>query len=266
MSGSLLVGSGLFILGLMVGSFLNVCIWRLPEGEQVIRGRSHCRRCLKTIPWVDNVPLVSFILLRGKCRFCGTPISWTYPAVELATGLLFVSLWGRFGLTGVSTIYAALGAALILVSVIDARKMILPDEVTLPGLQLGVIFSFFFPILHGVTDRWAGLWASVLGAVVGAGFLWIIGTVGSWIFKKEAMGGGDVKLMAFVGAVIGVPKVLLVNLILAPLLGSVVGLVLRLRYKQELIPYGPFLALGTMVAIFWGDGILSWYRSLFVGL
>lgn len=228
-------------------------------------GRSHCRSCRQLIPWYDNVPLISFFLLRGKCRFCQARIAWSYPAVELATALFFVAVVNRFGWTELAAIYGVLGASLILVSVVDIRHMVLPDEITLPGLRLGVILSFFFPALHGATGRWESLGASIVGALVGAGFLWIVGTIGSWVFKREAMGGGDVKLMAMVGSLIGGWKVMLVNLFIAPLLGSAVGLALRLRYKVDLIPYGPFLALGTLVVIFWGDGIIQWYRAL-VGL
>ena len=257
-----LLVSAVFAFGLIVGSFLNVCIWRLPAGEQVVKGRSHCRSCRQVIRWYDNVPLISFFLLKGKCRFCRAKIAWSYPGVELITALLFVAVLIRFGWTPRAAIYGALGAALILLSVVDVREMILPDEITLPGLQGGVILSFFFPALHGVSGRWESLAASVVGALAGAGFLWVVGTVGSWVFKREAMGQGDVKLMAMVGSVIGGWKVTLVNFIIAPLLGSVVGGVLKLRYKIDLIPYGPFLAAGTFIVIFWGDGILHWYRSL----
>ena len=259
----------------MVGSFLNVCIWRLPAEEQVVKGRSHCRKCGKIIRWYDNVPLVSFALLGGRCRDCKSRISWSYPAVELATGLLFLGTIARFGWTWLAAIYAVVGASLIVVSVVDAREMIIPDEITIPGMRLGVILSFFVPALHRsdrmmlsllkwrLDPRWEGLIASVVGAVVGAGFLVVIGAVGSRIFKREAMGGGDVKLMAMVGSLIGAPKALLVNLVVAPVLGSAVGLFLRFRYKKELIPYGPFLSIGSIIAIFWGDSIVAWYRQLF---
>ncbi|MBI3317925.1 MAG: prepilin peptidase [Candidatus Omnitrophica bacterium] len=255
-----------FLSGLVVGSFLNVCIWRLPAGEQVIRGRSHCRGCGHLIAWYDNLPLLSFLILKGRCRFCRARISWVYPAVELATGALFLLVFQRFGLTAAGLTYAALGAALILISAIDARCMEIPDEVTYPGMQLGVILSFFTPELHGASSRWGGLISSLLGALAGAGFLWVIGTVGSWVFKREAMGGGDVKLMAMVGSLLGAGKTLLVNLGFAPVLGSIVGLVLKYRYGKELIPYGPFLAAGTLMAVFWGDGILQWYRKILLGI
>ncbi len=259
----LAVVSPLFLLGLVVGSFLNVCIWRLPAGEQVVRGRSHCRDCGHPIPWRDNIPLISFLALRGRCRFCKARISWGYPVVELATGLLFVALFLRFGFAAKTLVYAVLGAALILVSATDLREQIIPDQVTVPGLPVGIAASLLLPELHGTSSRPVALALSLAGVAAGGGLLWAIGTVGSWIFKREAMGGGDVKLMAMVGALLGFPKTILVNLFLAPLLGSAVGLVLKLRFKKEVIPYGPFLSVATLAALFWGDGIIHWYWNLF---
>ena len=260
-----------FLFGLMVGSFLNVCICRLPEEEQVIRGRSHCRSCRHVIPWYDNIPLLSFLLLKGKCRFCKAGISWVYPAVELATGLFFLGVLFRFGPTAVAAVYAAFGAALIVVSVIDAREMIIPDEISLPGIPLGLILSGFFPALHGVSRWQEGLTRSLLGCAAGAGLIFIMGFAGKIIFQRklkaigeeEAVGGGDLKLMGMVGALIGAPKVLLTTLVLAPMLGSVVGVVMKFRFKRDLIPYGPFLALGALATVFWGDGLVKWYQSLF---
>ena len=258
--------AAVFLFGLMVGSFLNVCIWRIPAEEQVVKGRSHCRSCGKSIAWYDNIPLVSWALLGGRCRQCKARISWSYPFVELATGLLFAALIVRFGWTQAALVYAVLGAALILVSMIDLREMILPDEVTLPGFGLGLATSLLLPELHGAATRWGGLRSGLAGALAGAGVLWLVGVIGGWLFKKEAMGFGDVKLMAMVGAVIGPWKALLVNLILAPLLGAAVGLALKLRDGREIIPFGPFLAAGTLIALFWGDAIVAWYRNLLIGI
>jgi len=256
-----LVLSAAFLFGLMVGSFLNVCIWRIPQGEQIVKGRSRCRQCRQQICWYDNIPLLSFALLRGKCRRCEEPISWVYPAVELANGLLFAAVLYRFGWTPLALVYAVFGAALLVLSVIDLREMILPDEITLPGISLGVIAGFFVPELHGLTERWSGLWASVIGALVGAGAMYMIGAAGTVLFKRklkeigeeEAMGFGDVKLMAMAGAFIGIWKVLLVGLILGPMSGAVIGLAIKARTKKEIIPFGPFLAAGTLIAIFWGS-------------
>lgn len=273
MTVSPLAVSAAFLFGLMVGSFLNVCIWRIPAGEQIVKGRSICRSCRREIAVYDNIPLLSFIRLGGKCRRCKAPIPWSYPAVEAATGLLFAAVLARFGWTNLGFVYAVLGAELIVLSVIDLREMILPDEITLPGISLGVIASFFVPELHGASARWPGLWASVIGVVAGAGVMYLIGAAGTLLFKRklkaigeeEAMGFGDVKLMGMAGAVIGLWKVLLVSLILAPMSGAVVGLAIKARTKQEIIPFGPFLAAGTLAAIFFGDSIIHWYRGLLLG-
>ena len=262
-----------FVFGLMVGSFSNVCIWRLPEEEQVVRGRSHCRSCNRVIPWYDNLPLVSFILLRGRCRYCRAKISWIYPAVELVTGLLFLLVLARFGLTVVALIQGVFAASLIVVTVVDARTMTIPNEITLPGLWIGIGLSFLVPALHGVSTRWGSLWASFLGALTGWGLIFGMAVIGRWIFRKklqsigeeEAVGGGDLKLMAMVGALIGAPKVLLVILLLAPIAGSLIGLVIKFRFGRDLIPYGPFLSLGTLMVLFWGDGMINWYRSFLLG-
>ncbi len=273
MNTSPLVGSAVFLFGLIMGSFLNVCIWRLPEEEEVVKERSHCRNCHRVIAWYDNIPLLSFVWLKGRCRFCHSKISWTYPLVELMTGLLFLGVWFRFGTTAMAAIYGVLGTSLILISGVDARSMWIPDQVTLPGLQLGVILSFFFPVLHGTSSRWGGLWQGVLGALAGTGVIFGMGALGKLLFRRklkaigeeEAVGGGDLKLMAMVGSFIGWAKVLLVCLLLAPLLGSMVGLVAKYRDGRDLIPYGPFLALGTILAIFWGNQMIQWYRVPFMG-
>ena len=259
---TVLAVSVVFVFGLMVGSFLNVCIWRLPQGEQIVKGRSHCRHCKKEIFWYDNIPLVSFILLKGRCRFCRERIEWNYPLVELLTGLFFAAALARFGWTALAAVYAGLAAVLILLAFIDWREMILPDEITLPGVSLGAVLSFFLPQLHQAPNNWAGIWAAVVGALAGAGVVWGIGAVGSWFFKREAMGFGDVKLMAMVGTFIGWQKVLLVNFILGPVLGATVGMVLKVRYGRDVIPYGPFLGLGTMIAVFFGADWIRWYLGL----
>jgi len=260
--------SAAFVVGLMVGSFLNVCIWRIPAEEQVARGRSHCRSCRKEIAWYDNVPLVSFALLGGRCRHCKARISWQYPAVELATGLLFAALVVQFGVSGRSAAYAVLGSALILLAVIDLREMFLPDEITLPGISVSVVFSYFLPELHGAAGRWGGLWASALGVLGGASVVWLIRAIGTFLLRKEAMGLGDVKLMAMVGGFLGLWKTLLVILFLGPILGSCVGLALIVRKGYKAVrmtpmPYGPMLALGTLVALFWGDSMIGWYLKCF---
>lgn len=185
--------------------------------------------------------------------------------MELATGILFVACVARFGQTPLAVVYALLGAALIVLTAIDFHEMILPDEITLPGISIGVIVSFFLPQLHGAATPWSGLWAAVAGALVGAGILAVIRWLGGLAFKREAMGLGDLKLMAMVGAFIGVWKAGLVDFFLAPILGALIGLALKLRNGREEIPFGPFLAAGTLIAIFWGDAILKWYAHWLFG-
>ncbi|MBI3323830.1 MAG: prepilin peptidase [Candidatus Omnitrophica bacterium] len=257
-----LLVSAVFLFGLLVGSFLNVCIWRLPSGEQIVVGRSHCRHCRREIVWYDNIPLLSFILLGGRCRQCRERIEWSYPGVELLTGLLLAAVLVRFGWTPLAAVYGLLGALLILLAFIDGRELILPDEITLPGVSLGAVLSYFLPQMHGVSNSWAGLWASAVGALAGSGVVWVIGVLGTWFFKREAMGFGDVKLMAMVGAFIGWKQVLLVNFILAPFLGAAIGLILKFKYGRDVIPYGPFLGLGTLAAIFFGADLIGWYMGL----
>ncbi|MBI4227593.1 MAG: prepilin peptidase [Candidatus Omnitrophica bacterium] len=247
-----------FLLGLFVGSFLNVCIWRLPREEQVVRGRSRCPACGQTIRWHDNIPIASFLWLRGRCRACRAPIHWRYPAVELLTGLALAAVALRWGVSGPGLVYAVLLCALIVASFIDAAEQIIPDVITRPGLGLAIAASAAWPVVHGVAGRLEAVGQSLLGAAVGSGAIWLMGLIGRWLFKKEAMGGGDVKLMAMLGALLGWPRILL-TFLLAPMLGSLVGIPMKLRRGDELIPYGPFLSLAAVIALWWGDGLIAWY-------
>ena len=251
---------GAFLVGLAVGSFLNVCIWRLPRDEQVVRGRSHCPTCKRVIPWFDNIPIVSFVRLKGRCRFCRAPISWRYPAVELLTGLALVAVVSRWGVSGVSLVYAVVISSLIVVSFIDAQHQIIPDLITLPGVMLAVLASLLVPSLHGTAHRGLSVARSVLGVAAGGGSIYLMGILGEFLFKREAMGGGDVKLMAMLGAVLGWQQVLLAFFI-APVLGSLVGIPLRLLRRQELIPYGPFLSVAAVIALGWGQTLIAWYKG-----
>lgn len=247
-----------WVAGLFIGSFLNVCIWRLPREEQVVRGRSRCPRCGQTIRWHDNIPVASFLCLRGRCRDCRAAISWRYPVVELLTGLALAAAIARWGLTGPGLVYAAMLCALIVVSFIDAAEQIIPDVITVPGLAATIAASVLWPSLHQAHGRWDALGISLLGAAAGGGAIWLMGAIGRWVFKKEAMGGGDVKLMAMLGALLGWRQILLV-FFLAPIFGSLVGVPLRWRRRVEMIPYGPFLAAAAVVVLWWGDAMMAWY-------
>jgi len=246
-----------FIVGLVVGSFLNVCIYRMPKKESIVRPRSHCPYCNKTIPWYDNIPLLSFIILGGKCRFCKVRISPLYFGVELLTGFTFTALLNHFGLGPVFVIYAALISSLIVCTFVDFKILEIPDEITLSGIMLGFILSFSFPQLMGKDMRSAALFQSFLGFLVGGGSIYIMGLIGMFLFKKEAMGGGDVKLLAMIGAFIGWKLALLVFFI-SPFFGSIIGIFLKIKQKKEMMPYGPYISLGAAVAIFWGDRILEY--------
>ncbi len=265
------------IFGLIIGSFLNVCIVRLPRGRSVANPPSHCPRCRERIKVYDNIPLISFLLLRGKCRACGEPISWRYPLVELMNGLFYVWIVREFWLGGETLLLMALCSALIVITFIDFDFQIIPDIITLPGILLGVSIAPFFmsalnePLpfhLGGLLPRaWPHLVSflnSVIGMLCGALPLLTMG----WIWEKlrhvEAMGGGDVKLMGMVGAFLGWKGAFL-TIFLGSLVGSVVGvsLIISKRHKMDrVIPFGPFLAAGAVVTAFYGPDIISWYLGL----
>ena len=244
-----------FALGSCVGSFLNVCIYRLPREQSVVRPRSRCPSCRRLIVWYDNIPLLSVLLLRGKCRHCPARISWRYPLVEALTGGATVAVLQRFGTTPVGFSYVAFVAALIAVSFVDLEFQIIPDEISVGGLVVGVVLSGFIPALHGTDSRWLAVGRSLLGLVAGGGILYVTAVVGDFIFKKESMGGGDIKLLAMAGSVLGW-KLVLVTFFVAPVLALVPGLFVLLFKKTHIIPYGPFLSLGLVVSLFYGEQLL----------
>ncbi|MCL1971767.1 MAG: prepilin peptidase [Endomicrobia bacterium] len=238
-----------FLIGLTFGSFANVCIYRIPLDLSIIRPRSSCTKCKKQVAWHDNIPLLSYIMLGGKCRYCEEKISLIYPLVELITGLSFIVLFYFYGLTVPLFLFCFLSFCLIVISGIDFYYQIIPDIFPLMLAVAGLLFSIFNETL-GVSYLQRFLNA-LIGLVVGGGFLLLIGIVGQFMFKKEAMGGGDVKLMAGVGAIIGWEKVLLA-IFIASFLGSIVGLFLILFKKVErrgYLPFGPFLAAASYITL-----------------
>lgn len=247
----------IFVLGLTVGSFLNVCIYRLPREESIVKPRSHCPKCNKSIPWYDNIPLLSYIILGGKCRYCQAKISFQYFTVELLTGLIFLLFYNSFGLSMISLIYVVFVCGLIIATFVDFNFRIIPDEINIGGIILGLIISFIYPRLHATNNNLIGLYRSFLGIIVGGGIIWIFGIAGDFIFKKETMGGGDVKLMAMIGAFLGWELALL-TFFIAPVFGAIVGIIIKLKTKSSLIAYGPYLSLASIVVIFWSDKILKW--------
>jgi len=258
------------IMGLCIGSFLNVCIYRLPKEKSIVRPRSFCPNCKKTIKWYDNIPVVSFILLGAKCRYCKEKISFRYAIVEILTAGVFFLLVYTLGLNAITIIYMALSAALIVATFIDFELQIIPDEITYGGMIVGLILSLIFPALHGVSSRWGSLLSSFLGLLVGGALIYAIAWIGTIAFRKkleaigeeQAMGGGDVKFLAMIGAFIGFKGVLLVFL-LASLFGSVIGIIEKIRAKADIIPFGPYLALGALVAMVWADKIFGFLYKFY---
>lgn len=250
-----------FLFGICIGSFLNVCIYRMGREQSIVRPSSRCPLCGKPIRPRDNIPLLSFILLRGRCRDCGKKISARYFLVELLTGVLFLALYNRFGFSIHAFAYAALVSGLIVATFVDFDFRIIPDEISLGGIALGLLLSVMFPVLHHVPTHLAGLLQAVLGVLVGGGILWVLGAIGDFLFKKESMGGGDIKLLAMIGAFLGWQTALLV-LPVASVAGAIVGIIIKLRTKESLIAFGPYLALGAVVCIFWATKIVNFFFYL----
>jgi leader peptidase (prepilin peptidase)/N-methyltransferase len=271
--------AGFFVLGLIVGSFLNVCIWRMPRGMSVnFPRRSLCPHCGHSLSWSDNIPLLSFALLRGRCRYCAGPVSWRYPVVELITALLFSLVYFRqrvqvgtdVGQIGVMLLVVAL---LIVASGIDLEFLIIPDEISGFGVLGGLLAGFLMPQLnvghlnyqtfesltgHPHLD---GLIASAIGAVGGGGMVLACALLGQAVFQKEAMGLGDVKLMAMIGAFFGW-KVVLMAFFLAPFVGLLYGLPMLLMHDEHVMPYGPFLSLGAVVTLVFRDDLCRYPQML----
>lgn len=275
-----------FALGACVASFLNVCIWRLPRNESVVRPASHCPNCHAPIKWYQNIPIVSWCCLGGRCASCRKPISLRYTIVELLGGILFLLAYLQWAMPFMLGVYPVAGlvpvaalalvpvewlvvSGLILGSFIDLEHFYLPDRVTIGGMILGVPASFLLPELQCQTQGLPALCWSLGGLAFGFFLLWGVGAVFSKLFKKEAMGFGDVKLIGAVGAFFG-PWAVLFTLIVSSIVGSVVGLVLIARGRAKLggftaVPYGPFLALGALGWMYWGPTFCQWYFSLLAG-
>ena len=271
-----------FALGACVASFLNVCIWRLPREESVVRPGSHCPKCNAPIKWYQNIPIVSWCCLRGRCANCHQPISIRYTVVELLGGILFLMAYLQWAMPSILRQMPILGlvpasdmwlvaaewlviTGLILGSFIDLEHFYLPDRVTIGGMVLGVPLSFLVPELQCQTDRLIALYWSLGGMTVGFLFLWGVGAFFSKLFKKEALGFGDVKLIGAVGAFFG-PVAVLFTTILSSLVGSIIGLILVARGRAKLggftaVPYGPFLAIGALVWMYWGPALVEWYMA-----
>lgn len=289
----ILVWCGLF--GLALGSFLNVVIYRLPRKcESIARGRSFCPKCLQQIAWYDNIPVFSYLILGGKCRHCRARISPRYLLVELLTGAIFTCLALQFlmapkgeGIVAPTWplffIYCALVAAMIAASFIDFRLRIIPDEIDKPFIIIGPVISFIYPALHASTTasflwreqimlwpmgrNFLGLFSSLFGIFIGGGVIYVAGALGKALFKKEAMGGGDVKFMAMIGGFLGWDMTLLAFL-LACFTGAIIGVIVMAATKDHYMPFGPFLALGALIVILFRGVLLAgikWYMDVLAG-
>jgi len=244
------------LLGLLVGSFLNVCIHRLPRGESLVRPASRCAACLRPLAWYENVPVVSWLVLGGRCRTCRAPVSKVYPLVELATAAVFAGAAAVYGLTWLLLVRLLFAAALIVLFVIDLRYRILPDAITLPGIAVGFAASWFLP---------PGWLSSLIGACTGGGVLLAIAEAYSRVRGHEGLGMGDVKMLAMIGAFLGW-RLAMLTLVVASFTGSIVGVALIASGRgsmQAALPFGTFLALGAIVAAVAGEPILAWYLSFY---
>jgi leader peptidase (prepilin peptidase)/N-methyltransferase len=250
----LLAGAG--VVGLCVGSFLNVCILRLPHDQSLVRPPSTCASCQQRIAWRDNIPVISWLLLRGKCRWCRAPISPQYPIIEGAVGLLWIVAFLAYGPTVRALSAALLGTILIGIALTDARHYLIPDEFTWGGLVIGLLLSLF--------GGGAGFLQAVIGAAVGFGLLYAVAVAGRWLFGEEAMGGGDIKMMAMIGAFVGWKGVLL-TVFAGALLGLLIFVPLTLR-KKRLVPFGVFLAMGAALTFMFGEAIVAWYTHFLRGV
>jgi leader peptidase (prepilin peptidase)/N-methyltransferase len=253
----------LFALGAVTGSFLNVCILRLPEGKSLVWPGSHCPKCEKPIRWFDNIPIISFIILGGRCRRCGSSISWQYPAVELLTACFFVLLMQRFTNFIALAIYLLFTCSLIVVTFIDLKHYIIPDEISIPGVFVGLAISLLPARLAGGQLVSNSFLDSLIGCITGGGILFLVAEFSLIFLKKEGMGGGDVKLLAMIGAFLGW-KLVLMTIIVGSVIGAAVGvalIMLRLKTRADYIPFGPYLALGAILAVICGDRLLALYLA-----
>lgn len=243
------------LVGACVGSFLNVCVYRWPEDRSVVSPPSSCPACGTRIRWYDNVPVLGWLWLRGRCRACGTRISVQYPLVELFTALLWVMAVWRFGFGWQALATALFFTILLGIALADAATYIIPDQFTIGGTVLGLALSF--------APGGIGPIESLIGAATGFGLLWLVAVLGEWAFKKEAMGGGDIKMMAMVGAFLG-PWGVMLTVFLGALFGSLIFGPISMR-TGKLVPFGIFLALGAAITEPFGPAMIDWYVRNFLG-
>ena len=280
MSPLLFYSIALFLLGACVGSFLNVCIYRLPAGLSIVWPPSHCFRCLKRVAWYDNLPILSYFILRGKCRRCGATFSAQYALVEFTVALLFVVFFYAYFAAGVREpnwgvyfVHMALISALVVSSMIDLKYKEIYTIVTNGGMVLAVIMAAVFPELmaHSYGPRPFGIerldaaLVSLVGLAVGGGIIWLTAILGKLAFKREAMGFGDVLLMGMIGAVLGW-EAAVITFFVAPFFGLIFGIIQLARHGHHEVPYGPFLSLGAITAMLAQPAIINWFAPGWAGV
>ena len=265
-----------FLFGAVIGSFLNVCISRWPDNLSVVAPRSRCPKCAKQIAWYDNIPVLSWLILRGRCRGCGEPISLLYPSIELVVGLGWAAAFVAFGPTFTALRLAIFGTLLLGIAVTDAQRYLIPDGFTVFGLAWGLL-SAMIAVFIGEGELFAGPTDALIGACAGAGAIAIVGWLGEVALKKEAMGFGDVTLMAMVGAALG-PNYALLTVFIGAALGAVtfvlivypIGWLRARRAKSEfeppLVPFGVFLAPAALLTLLWGSDLWRWYNDVILAV
>src|SRR5580704_4905700 len=275
----LFIGIFVFLFGLIIGSFLNVCILRIPGGKSIVMPASACPKCGAAIRPYDNIPVLSYLFLRGKCRACKTPISPMYPLVELITGVLFLACYLAFGLTFETLKWAVFSAIMVVLVFTDLRERLLPDVVNFTGFGLGLALSFSTKPTDG-TALWIAnhlfdfpppapvlsFADAILGAAVGSGLLWLVSEAYFRLRGREGMGLGDVKMMLMAGAFLGTKRTLL-TILAGSLLGSILGLAVILARRKETdyeLPFGTFLGMAALLVVFFGTPVVNWYQSMLV--
>jgi len=243
-------------LGAVIGSFLNVCIYRIPRSMSIVFPGSQCPNCKASIPFYDNIPILSYLFLKGKCRFCHNPISLRYPIVEFINMFFYILLFYKFGASLATVVYCIFVSLLIVISFIDLDFRIIPDSLSISGIIMGFLSSFF---LDGMTPI-----QSLLGILIGGGFLFAVAVIYEKVTHKEGMGGGDIKLIAMIGAFTGwhgIPFVILASSFVGAALG-IIYIIVEKKDTKFAIPFGPFLSLGAVLYIFIGPEIIQWYLSI----
>ncbi len=248
----------IFIIGIIIGSFLNVCIHRIPKNESIVYPSSHCTYCSTPLKWYDLVPIISYLSLRGKCRYCGGKISPQYPLVELLNGLIYLLVFYYFGLSLGFVFYSLVLSTLIVVSFIDYYEQIIPDGLLLITLASAVLFKLINYFIYKVP---IAIWSDLFGFLAGGISFLLIALV-----SKGAMGGGDIKLIALLGFILGLKKTLL-NILLSFMIGAIISLFLLItkeKGRKDAIPFGPFINIGFLISLIWGDSIIIWYIRTFM--